>query len=233
MPFWPFKRKKKDDQAYFSSTSGAQVAPEAPLVFGEAASPGSSTSPTPPETGAGSFPQPAATAAPAVPGHPSGLVPPEVLQQLAAAGIHLDPKANVQVSTQTAELTGRQAMQFLGQLSSFLGSVSMSGGTLQMHPQVQIVADGRLQESPEQLKAQGLDAQATVKDLQEKVAMAGGTHVVKLKLEVKREGAEPYEVTTGAIVPAKVTEQFAEGKSFAAKVDPNDRNQVLVLWPES
>ncbi len=58
----------------------------------------------------------------------------------------------------------------------------------------------------------------------------GDTHIVKLKLEISREGQEPYEVTTGALVPARVAETFAESKAFAAKVDPNDRNQVLVLW---
>ncbi len=60
----------------------------------------------------------------------------------------------------------------------------------------------------------------------------GDTHVVKLKLEVTRTGAAPYEVTTGAMVPAHVTEQFAEGKTFPAKVDPNDQNQVLIIWPD-
>jgi len=29
-----------------------------------------------------------------------------------------------------------------------------------------------------------------------------------------------------------VTEQFAEGKTFPAKVDPKDQDQVLVLWPD-
>jgi hypothetical protein len=204
MPFWPFKRRKQDD-SYFTSTAGAQVVPAAPPVVAE-----------------GGGPDAAAPSAPSV--------RPEVMEQLAAAGIHLDPNAKVQVETHTTQLTGEQAAQFLGQLGAFLGA---AGTNVQVHPQVNIVADGRLQESPEELKTHGLDAQATVKDLEDKLAMDGDLHVVKLRLEVRREGADPYEVTTGAIVPAAVTEQFAEGKTFPAKVDPKDQDQVLVLWPDS
>ncbi len=133
------------------------------------------------------------------------------------------------VSQQTTQLSGADALKFLGQLGSFLGGPGKQL-PMQVHPSVQIVADGRLQESPEQLHAHGVDARATVKDLEEKHVAFGDTHIVKLKLEIAREGQEPYDVTTGALVPARVTETFAEGKSFAAKVDPNDRNQVLVLW---
>jgi hypothetical protein len=212
MPFWPFRRKKRDEESFFGSTGGAQVVPAAPPTVGAAA-------PAPP----------ASDSSPGAPAAPSG-IPQEVLQQLAAAGIHLDPNANVQVSTQTAQLSGQQALQFLGQLSSVLGSAGWSGSTFQVHPQVNLVSEGRLQESAEQLRATGLAAKATVKDLEDKLAMGADTHLVKLKLLVEREGAEPYETTTAAIVPATVTEQFAEGKTFPAKVDPNDRNQVLVLF---
>jgi hypothetical protein len=227
MRLWPFRKKRTDEESYFSSTGGAKVAPEAPPVIGGPA--GSASSPLPSATPS-SAPPPAAPTVPATAGGISSMLPPEVVQQLAAAGIHLDPKANVQVSTQTSELSGAQALQFLGQLGSFFGGAALQSGTIQMHPQIQILSDGRLQESAEQLKTKGVDAQATVKDLQDKMAM-GDTHVVKLKLEVTRAGSEPYEVTTGAIVPARITEQFAEGKTFPAKVDPNDQNQVLILWP--
>ncbi len=229
MRLWPFGRKREEEDSYFSSTSGAQVAPEAPPVIGgtpasAATAPSASATPNSAPPGA----PPAQAAA----GSAASLLPPEVLQQLAAAGIHLDPKTNVQVSTQTTELAGAQALQFLSQIGSFFGNASLQGGTFQMHPQIQILSDGRLQESPEQLKTHGVDAQATVKDLQDKLAM-GDTHVVKLSLEVTRAGAEPYEVTTGGMVPAHVTEQFAEGKTFPAKVDPNDQNQVLIIWPDA
>lgn len=221
MRLWPFGKRRKEEESFFSSTGGARVAPEAPPVIG--ASPTSSAqAPMPSASPSSAPPTPTAQV--------SSVLPPEVLQQLAAAGIHIDPKANVQVSTQTTELSGMQALQFLGQIGSFFGNASLQGGTIQMHPQIQIVSDGRPQESPEQLKAHGVDAQATVKDLEDKLAM-GDTHVVKLKLQVTRPGTEAYEVTTGAMVPAHVTEQFAEGKTFPAKVDPNDRNQVLILWP--
>jgi hypothetical protein len=225
MPFWPFKRKKEAEDAYFASTGGATVAPSAPPVIGGAVTPEPSAT------------TPASTAAPAVSGSPavSSAVPPEVLQQLAAAGIHLDPNAlaNAQVTTQTAQLSGAQAVQFLGQLGSFLSAASMSNASVQFHPQINLVTAGRLQERPEQLKTGGVDAQVTIADLQEKMAMAGATHLVKLKLKVTREGQEPYETITAAVVPASVTEQFAEGKTFPAKVDPNDKNQVLVLWPDA
>jgi len=146
MPFWPFKRRKEDD-SYFTSTAGAQVVPAAPPVVGEGGGP--------------------EAAAP-----PASSVPPEVMEQLAAAGIHLDPNAKVQVETHTTQLTGEQAAQFLGQLGAFLGA---AGTNVQVHPQVNIVADGRLQESPEELKTHGLDAQATVKDLEDKLAMDGAS----------------------------------------------------------
>ena len=226
MRLWPFGKKDKDEESYFSSTGGARVAPEAPPVIGETPA-SSATSPTPTASPSSAPPTPSTPGAAAI----SSVLPPEVLQQLAAAGIHLDPKANVQVSTHSTELSGNQALQFLGQVGSFFGNASLQSGTIQMHPGIQIISDGRLQESPEQLKTRGVDAQATVKDLEDKLAM-GDTHIVKLKLQVTRAGAEPYDVTTGAMVPAHVTEQFAEGKTFPAKVDPNDQNQVLILWPE-
>jgi hypothetical protein len=225
MRLWPFGKKDKDEESYFSSTGGARVAPEAPPVIGA----------TPASSAASPTPSASPSSAPPTPGPPAtttsfgSVLPPEVLQKLAASGIHLDPNANVQVSTQTTNLSGTEAVQFLGQLDAFLGKTLLSA--VQMHPGIQIVSDGRLQESPEQLKAHGLDAQATVKDLEDKLAI-GDTHVVKLKLEVTRPGTEPYEVTTGAMVPAHVTEQFAEGKTFPAKVDPSDPNQVLIVWPE-
>lgn len=122
-----------------------------------AAAPSASATPSSAPPAAASVPAGAASAA--------SMLPPEVLQQLAAAGIHLDPKANVQVSTQTTELAGPQALQFLGQIGSFFGGAGTPAGTFQMHPGIQIVSDGRLQESPDQLKTHGVDAQATVKDL--------------------------------------------------------------------
>jgi hypothetical protein len=231
MPFWPFKRKQADDDSFFTSTSGAQVAPSTPPgITGTAGLEPSATTPT---SSAAPAPPAAPTAAPPVSATTAGALPQMILQQLASAGIHLDPSANVQVATQTAQLNGQQAMQFLGQLGSVLGSAGWAGANVQVHPQVSLVTGGRLQESPEQLKATGLDAKATVKDLEDKLVMGAGTHLVKLKLQVEREGAEPYETTTAAVVPAAVTEQFAEGKTFPAKVDPNDKNQVLVLFPES
>ena len=223
MPFWPFRRKKADEESFFTSTGGAQVVPSAPPGFAGTAAP---------ETPATRPPSSAAPAAPSAP-TPAGALPQLVLDQLAAAGIHLDPNANVQVATQTTRLSGQQALGFLGQLSSVLGSAGWAGANFQMHPQVTLVTESRVQESPEKLKGSGVDAKATVKDLEEKLAMGAGTHLVKLKLLVEREGAEPYETTTAAMVPAAVTEQFAEGKTFPAKVDANDQNQVLVLFPEA
>ena len=210
VPWWPFKRKAREDE-FFTSTGGAQVAPAAPPVI---------------ET-QGAAPTQTQTAPPP----PAGAPPPDVVQQLAAAGIHIDPNAPVQVATQTTQLTGDQATQFLSQLGTLLGGVT-AGGTLQLHPGIQIMSGGRMLESPEQLKTTGVDAQATVKDLEAKPVTIGDTHVVKLKLEVTKPGGQPYEVTTAALVPAKVTETFAEGKTFPAKVDPNDPQQVLVIWPD-
>jgi hypothetical protein len=225
VPFWPFKRKKQEEESYFASTGGAQVAPSSPPVIPE------SGALSPQHTLEATAPPPAASQ----PGTPTtvGGLPPEVLQQLASAGIHLDANTKVQVATQTTQLHGDQAMQFLGQLSSILGSAGWKSTSFQLHPQINLMTEGRMQESPDQLKANGLDAKATVKDLEEKLAMDGGTHLVKLKLTIEREGAEPYETTTAAMVPANVTEQFAEGKTFPAKVDPNDKNQVLVLFPDA
>ena len=207
MRLWPFGRKK--EESAFGSSPGASLAPAAPPVVEHDA---------------------AATSSPPTTTEQASALPADVREQLAAAGIHIDPSAQVQISTQTTKLTGAQALQFLGQLGPLLAAARQSGGRIQLHPQVQIVAGGRLQESAEQLKARGVDARATVKDLEDKKVVVGDTHVVKLKLEVERPGAAPYEVTTGAIVPAKVTESFAEGKTFAAKIDPDDPKQVLVLW---
>ena len=159
---------------------------------------------------------------------PPGM-PVEVWHTLKAMGIDLGPNAEVQVATQTTELSGLEALKVLGQLGTFFRQASFEA-PLQVHSGVQIVADGRLQASPEHLKASGVDAQAKVTDLEEKQVAFGDMHIVKLKLEVTKAGEPPYEVTTGAFVPTRVTEEFAEGKTFAAKVDPNDRNQVLVLW---
>lgn len=159
---------------------------------------------------------------------PPGM-PTEVWDTLKAMGIDIPTGANVQVSSQTTELSGLDALKMLGQLGTFFRHADFQA-PLQVHSGVQIVADGRLQASPEHLKAHGLDAQARVKDLEEKQVAFGDLHIVKLTLEVTRPGEPPYEVTTGAFVPTKVTEEFAEGKTFAAKVDPSDRNQVLVVW---
>lgn len=230
MGIWPFRRKKQEEESYFASTGGATVVPAAApgeLITSTASVRQPAASPAAPST------EPSqreldAQQGPAPEGPPG--VPPAVLEMLRSAGIELDKDAQVHVSTQTAQWSGTDAMQALSQLGTVFRQMGSQMATMQVHPGVQIFANGVLQESPDQLKTTGVDAQVTVKDLEEKHVAFGDTHIVKLKLEVTKPGAPPYEVYTGAIVPAKVTEEFAEGKTFKAKVDPNDPHQVVVLW---
>lgn len=220
MGFWPFRRRKDEEESFFGDTGGARVAPAAPP--GTVRSPDVSVEPSrEPSQRELDAQQSASVEAP--PG-----VPPAVVEMLKAAGIQLDRDAHVHVSTQTSQLSGGDAMKFLSQLGGLFGQ--MSSQTMQVHPGVQIFANGQLQGSPEQIRAHGVDGQVTVKDLEEKHVTFGDTHIVKLRLEVTKPGEPPYEVYTGALVPSKVTEEFAEGKMFRAKIDPHDRNQVLVLW---
>ncbi len=171
---------------------------------------------------------------------PEGM-PPEIHDLLRSLGIEIPHGSNVHVATQTTQLTGINALTFLGQLGGFLargalGNVGVAAGkpatSIQVHPGIQIVADGVAQASPDRLRSSGVDAQAKILDFEAEELTVGDSHVAKLRLEVTRPGAEPYEVTTGALVPTRVTEEFAEGKTFPAKVDPVDRRQVLVEWGE-
>jgi hypothetical protein len=230
MGIWPFRKKKQEEEAYFASTSGASVVPAAPL--GEAITPTSTVQPSASQgTQSQSQQQLDAQQAANLQGPPG--VPPAVLQLLHSAGIDLDQSSHVHVSTQTTQLSGNDAMQMFGQLGEAFRQMAAAQSSplgMQVHPGVQIFTNGRLLESTDQLRATGIDGQATVKDLEEKHVVLGELHVVKLKLEVTKPGEAPYEVYTGALVPAKVTEEFAEGKTFKAKIDPNDKQQVLVLW---
>jgi hypothetical protein len=210
--WWPFSRKRQEEESYFASSEGAKVAPAGPPVVEDQ----------------GAVPQRSAAASPSATDRTSGAEA-DVLESLAAAGIHIPTGANVQIATHATELTGEQAAQFLSQIGALLGSAG-STRSVQVHPGIQIVSEGQVLESPEKLRAEGVDAQATVKDLEEKPVTIGDTRIVELRLEVTMPGREPYDVHTAALVPAKVTEEFAEGKTFRAKVDPNDPQQVLVLW---
>ena len=219
MRWWPFGRRDEEESA-FGSTATARVAPAAP--------------PTPnDEEERGEPAQRELDAAQArEAGVPEGM-PLEVFELLRSMGVEIPRGAHVHVATQTTQLSGLEALKFLGQMGGFFGQAGRAavvGSPLQMHPGVQIVADGVPQASPDHLRAVGVDAQARIIDFEAKPMAFGDSHVAKLRLEVTRPGSAPYEVVTGALVPTRVTEEFAEGRTFPAKVDPADPQQVLVEW---
>lgn len=79
-----------------------------------------------------------------------------------------------------------------------------------------------------QLLQQGTPGEATILGVQQTGMYVNNQPQAKLTLEVRVPGWEAYQAETKMIIPMVNIPQFQPGAVFPVKVDPNDRNKVVL-----
>jgi hypothetical protein len=79
-----------------------------------------------------------------------------------------------------------------------------------------------------QVLKQGVSGEATILQVGQTAVMVNNQPQAVLKLEVRVPGWEPYETEIRMVIPIVNVPQFQPGAVFPVKVDPNNRNKVVL-----